>query len=381
MNNNSTASRRRRRWGRIATVGLVATTALMLAAGSAHAIPPDDGDGPPPPPDGNLTIGGRVSLSGCPGVSADRVTVFAVGMNPFTGGVGSDRASSTGAYTITDLPPGRYNVVAKLDPGVCPYGAWSPTSQQVFAPRASVNFTYRGPSQVLRVSAPLVASVVNGALQNTLLHLDNHGPLHGQSHQLDNGSFLRWGGVSYPFTLPEIQYDLDCGLLCPDIGQARFYADNLDLTSLAVGWSRPSFVATLVFESNGREVKGYYTDATTGIVSDSLMPDVNIDNARLTAALTPIADGGRLSYRVAGVSLSANIQATGPCGFFWDVCDFFSSYKAKIKSEIENAVRAKLSDSSVRGFVAAALDTFLTGRGMPTVNRVFIEGDTLVLVA
>jgi hypothetical protein len=309
------------------------------------------------------------------------VTVFAVGTNPFTGGAGSDRASSTGAYTITDLPTGRYNVVAKLDPGVCPYGAWSPTTQQVPAPRTNVNFTYRGPTQVLRVSAPLVASVVNGALQGTLLHLDNYGPMHGQSHQLDNGSFLKWGGVTYPFTLPEIQYDLDCGLLCPDIGQARFYADNLDLTSLAVGWSRPSFRATLLFESNGREVKGWYTDATTGIESDSLMPDVNIDSARLTAALTPIAEGGRLSYRVASVSLSANIQATGPCGFVWDVCDFFTSYKAKIKTEIENAVRAKLSDSSVRGFAAAALDTFLTSRGMPTVNRVFIEGDTLVLVA
>jgi hypothetical protein len=234
---------------------------------------------------------------------------------------------------------------------------------------------------VLRVSAPLVASVINAAVQGTALHLDNHGPLHGQSHQLDNGSFLRWGGVTYPFTLPEIQYDLDCGLFCPDIGQARFYVDEMNMTSIGVGWTRPSVRGTLAFESNGHEVKGYYTDATTGIVSDSLMPDVNIDNARLTAALTPIAEGGRLSYRVASVSLSANIQATGPCGFIWDVCDFFGSYKSRIKSEIETRVRAKLSDSSVRGFAAAALDTFLTGRGMPTVNRVFIEGDTLVLVA
>jgi hypothetical protein len=361
-------------------MGLVATTAVMLAAASAHAIPPGDGD-PPPPPDGNLTISGRVSLSSCPGVSADRVTVFAVSTNPFTGGAGSDRASSTGAYTISELPPGRYNVVAKLDPGVCPYGAWSPTSQQVFAPKTSVNFTYRGPSKVLRVSAPLVASALNSAVQGTLLHLDNYGPMHGQSHQLDNGSFLRWGGVTHPFTLPEIEYDLDCGILCPDIGQARFYVDNLDLTSIAVGWASPSFRATLTFESNGREVKGWYTDATTGIEADSLMPDLNIDNGRLTAALTPIAEGGRLSYRVASVSLSASIQATGACNFIWDVCDFFTSYKARVKSEIENAVRTKLSDSSVRGVAAAALDTFLTGLGMPTVNRVFVEGNTLVLVA
>jgi hypothetical protein len=381
MNNHSTAPRRRGRWGRAATLGLIATTAVMLAAASANALPPPGDGDPEPPPEGTLTISGRVSLSSCPGVSPDRVTVTAVGTNPFTGGVGSDRPSSTGAYTITDLPPGRYNVVAKLDAGVCPYGAWTPTSQQVFAPRTGVNFAYRGPSKVLRLSAPLVAGVLNSTVQGTQLHLDNYGPLHGQSHQQDNASFLRWGGVTYPFTLPEIQYDLDCGTFCPDIGQARFYVDDMNMTSIAVGWLRPSFRGTLAFESNGPEVKGWFTDATTGIESDSLMPDVNIDNARLAVALTPIAEGGRLSYRVASVSLSANIQATGPCGFIWDVCNFFTSYKAKIKSEIENGVRTKLSDPSVRAFAAAALDTFLTARGMPTVNRVFIEGDTLVLVA
>jgi hypothetical protein len=380
MNNHSTAPRRRGRWARLATVGLAATTAMMLAAASAQAIPIDP-DPDPEPPTGTLSISGRVSLSGCPGVSPDRVTVFAVSTNPLSGGAGSDRASSTGAYTISELPFGRYNVVARLDPGVCPYGAWSPATQQVSAPHTGVNFAYRGPSRVLRVPATLVAGVLNSAVQGTRLHLDNYGPMHGQSHQLDNGSFLRWGGVTYPFTLPEIQYDLDCGFFCPDIGQARFYVDNLDMTSIAIGWARPSFRATLSFESNGREVKGWYTDATTGIESDSLMPDVNIDNARLALALTPVADAGRLSYRVASVGLSANIQATGACDLGWDVCDFFGSYKARIKSEIENRVRTKLSDPSVRGFAAAALDTFLTGRGMPTVNRVFIEGDTLVLVA
>ena len=381
MNSNSTAPRRRGRWGRVATVGLVAATAVMLAAASAQAIPPGDPDDPLPPPTGNLSISGRVSLSGCPGVSPDRVTVFAVSTNPLSGGGGSDRASSNGSYTITELPRGTYNVVARLDAGVCRYGAWSPTSQRVLAPRSSVNFTYRGPSRVLRVPATLVASALNSAVQGTGLHLDNYGPMHGQSHQLDNASFLRWGGVRYPFSLPEIQYDLDCGLLCPDIGQARFYVDNLDLTSIAVGWASPSFRATLSFESAGREVKGWYTDATTGIESDSLMPDVNIDNGRLSVALTPIAEGGRLSYRVASVSLSASIQATGACDLGWDVCNFFTSYKARVKSEIENGVRTKLSDSSVRGFAAAALDTFLTGLGMPTVNRVFVEGNTLVLVA
>jgi hypothetical protein len=374
-------SGRRRRWARVVTASLAAATAITFVATSAHAIPPDDGD-PPPPPEGTLVISGSVSLTNCPGVTRDHVTVVAVSTNPLTGGFGSDRASSTGAYRIEELPPGTYNVTARLDPGVCPYGAWNPTSRLVRAPSVGVNFTYNGPTKILRVPATLVAAALNTAVQGTALHLDNYGPMHGQSHQLDNGSFLRWGGTTYPFTLPEIQYDLDCGFFCPDLGQARFYVDNLDLSSIAVGWGRPSFRGTLAFESSGREVKGWYTDATTGIESDNLMPDVNIDNARLSVALTPIAEGGRLSYRVASVALSASIQATGACDILGvDPCDFFGDYKVKVKSAIQDGVRAKLSASSVRGFAAAALDTFLTGRGMPTVNRVFLEGDTLVLVA
>jgi hypothetical protein len=372
--------RRRRRWSGVIAASLAATAAITPAASSAHALPPGDGD-PPPPPEGTLVISGTVSLTGCPGVTKDHVTLSAVATIGRAVVFGSARASSTGAYRITDLPAASYKVTPRLDPGLCPYGAWNPTTRQVPAPSTGVNFTYNAPTKVLRVPATLVAAVLNSTVQGTGLHLDNYGPMHGQSHQLDNGSFLRWGGISYPFTLPEIQYDLDCGILCPDIGQARFYVDNLDLSSIAVGWGSPSFRGTVAFESAGREVKGWYTDATTGIESDSLMPDVNIDNARLSVALTPIAEGGRLSYRVSSVGLSASIQATGACDLGFDVCDFFGDYKAKVKSAIQNGVRAKLSDPSVRGFAAAALDTFLTGRGMPTVNRVYIEGDTLVLVA
>ena len=46
-------------------------------------------------------------------------------------------------------------------------------------------------------------------------------------------------------------------------------------------------------------------------------------------ALTPIAEGGRLSYRVSSVGLSASIQATGACDLGFDVCDFFGDYKAR----------------------------------------------------
>ena len=380
MNSNTTVSRRHGRWTRLARTGLaVAATAITLMATSAHALPPDDGD--PDPPEGSHVISGNVSLTNCPGVTRDHITVNARATIRGFEVFGSARASATGAYSITDLPRGSYAVTAKLDPGLCRYGEFNPASRQVSAPATAVNFTYHGPVKILKVQANLAAAALNAAVQGSEMHLDNYGPRHGQSFQLDNGSFLRWGGTSYPFSLPEIQYDLDCGLLCPDLGQARFYVDRFDLSSIAVGWGSPSFRATLAFESGGPEVKGLYTNAPIGGPYDGLMPDLNIDNASLAVALRPIAEGGRLSYRVSDVALSATIQATGPCDLpLFDVCDFVGDYKARIKSELQNRVRTKLSDPSVRGFAAAALDEYLTGLGMPTVNRVFIEGDNIVLV-
>jgi hypothetical protein len=368
--------RRRRRLARLGAAGLAAATAIIVAAGSARALPPPGGDGQEA---GTSFISGHVSLSGCPGVSRTHVQVTAVSTFPFA--VGSARATSTGSYRIVGLRPGTYRVSARLDTGFCPYGAWSPSSLQVHAPSSVASFAYTAPSKVLKLPATVVASALTSVVRNSRLHLDDYGPMHGQSHQLDNGSWLDWGGVRHRFTLPEIQYDLDACGPCPDIGQARFYVDNLDMSSITIGWSSPSLRGTLAFESAGTEVKGWYTDATLGVESDNAMPDVNIDNARLSVALTPVAEGGRLSYRVAGVSLTANIQATGVCHFFFDVCDFFTDYKARVKSAIVDKVRTKLSDSSVRAFAAAGLDNFLTGLGMPTVNRVFVEGNTIVLAA
>jgi hypothetical protein len=382
---SNTSGGRRGRWARLATAGLTAATAIMLAAVSAQALPPGNDDPPPPPSTGDLVISGTVSLTNCPGVTRDHVTVLAVPTNPNSDAGGVVRASSTGAYRITDLPGGVYNVVPRLDPGLCKYGAgWNPASRQVSVfttSKTGVNFTYRGPVQVLRLPATSVAAALNAAVQGTGLHLDNFGPLHGQSHQLDNGSSLRLGGISFPFTLAEKQYDLDCGLLCPDLGQARFYVNDLDLTSINVGWASPSFRATLAFESGGREVKGFYTDATTGIVSDSLMPDFNIDNARLNVALTPSALDGSLTYRVSSVDLSASIQPTGACDFFGvDPCvGLLGDYKTTIKSEFQNRVRAKLSDPAVRTIAANLLKPSITDLGMPRVDRVYIEGDEIVL--
>jgi hypothetical protein len=386
MNNNERLPRRRR-WGRVVGIALAAATALTVAASSAHAVPPGDDDPTPPPSTGNEVISGTISLTNCPGVTKDHVEVIAVPTNVDSDAGGAVRASSTGAYRITGLPKGTFKVTPRLDPGLCKYGGgFSPTSRQVSASASGVNFTYRGPRQQLRVEAPVYAAALNTAVQGTGLHLDNYGPRHGQSFQLDNGSKLRLGGFAFPFTIAEKQYDLDCGLLCPDIGQARFYVDDMNMTSIGVGWTSPSFRATLAFESAGREIKGWYTDAPLGGPYDSLMPDFNVDNARLAVPLIPVAEGGRLSYRVGTVTLSANIQATGGCKLpvVGDVCGIVTDYKSTVKSEFQNRVRAKLSDPAVRALVATLLDDYLTEHGLPTlptVDRVFIEGDDLVLVA
>jgi hypothetical protein len=367
---------------RTLTAGLVAGAALIAMAGSAVALPPP-GDPPPPAGDPVYAISGRVTVKNCPGITPDRVTVTAMPTNISSDGGGVTRPSSTGTYTIGGLYREKHTVSVRLDPGlVCPYARWSATSLSVLAPSTTTNFTYSGPALIKKVNGNILAATLQSKLSGVGLHLDDFGPQVGQSHQQDLASSLTWGGVSYPFTIPEIQYNLEkCLIVCVDIGQARFYVNDMDLMSANFSWFGPNFLGKLAFESGGREVQGWYTDATTGIVSDGLMPDVNIDNAQLTASFLPTAINGQLSYNVGSVTLAASIQATGGCDILGiDPCNFFTNYKARVATEIQNAVKAKLSDASVKKFAADALDVELTNQGMPVVDRVVVEGDLLVLL-
>lgn len=367
--------------------GLIAgITAVLAFASPAGAIPPGDPE-PPPIPELPRTyeIRGSITLVGCT-ASASTVHVTATGARTV-------RATATGGptsfrYAMRGLEPGRYQVTPRLDPGVCPYGTWQPTQQTVTAdfsterPVSVASFTYTRPAHVTRIPASVAASVIDGALGDARLRLHNFGRRHGQSHHLPNGSTVSIAGRTSTFTIPDHQVDLDCGFFCPDLGQARFYVNDVNLDALGVRWASKAFQVDVGFESAGREVKGFYTNDTLGTVSDNLMPDVQIDDARLRLALVPVADGhGSITYRRQGsVSFDGSIRATGACTVFRvDICEPLIGYKGKIRSAVESPLASRLDSSSAKTAAAQAFRAALDRLGIGQVKAVFVESTSIVV--
>ncbi|MCY7273370.1 MAG: hypothetical protein LH702_06395 [Phormidesmis sp. CAN_BIN44] len=239
------------------------------------------------------------------------------------------------------------------------------------------------PGQDVRVPVQLIVPLVNNAIQGTQLHLNNFGAKHGSSWHKANDSFVRLpstlGGSFFPLNVPEGVKDLDCGILCPDLGDAKLYVQDWNLNGLQVDWQSPTFKLGLLMESAGREIKGFHTGALTSL-GDNGVPDVEVDNARMDVYLRPIAANGRLSYTVTRVDFNANIQATGGCNIFGiDICNPLFGYKNTIVSLVETQVRTRLNDSALKERVSGAVQPALNQFGIRQITKVSVSGNDLII--
>jgi hypothetical protein len=297
------------------------------------------------------------------------------------------QVGANGQFLITGLPTGTYNVTVSNP--ACPYGVWSPTTASVHVlattyPTPAGTFTYTGPTKVTKVPTLLVQGAVQSTLDTMNMHLNDLGPAVGQSRQLDNASSVSIGADSFTFTLPENKYALRvCVIWCHTFGYARFYVNDVNLNSRTARWNTNGLDVSLGFESNGREAKGFLTDSSlNGAPADDLMPDVNIDNAKISTRLIPRASNGRLSYTATNVQFTGDVQATGPCDLLgFDPCDFFGSYKNDVASGVQSGASAALNSAMVRAKVEDKLASTLASFGITTVARVYVDGDNLVLVS
>lgn len=249
-------------------------------------------------------------------------------------------------------------------------------------PRPPVPPQPEPPGQDVRVPVQLIVTVINNVLPGTQLHLNNFGPKHGKSWHKPNDSFVQLpsalGGNQFGFNVPEGVKDLDCGLLCPDAGDAKFYVQDWNLSSAQVGWQSPTFKLSLLMESNGREIKGFHTGALS--LGDNGVPDVEINNARMDVYLRPIASNGKLSYNITNVDFNANIQATGACNIFGiDICNPLFGYKNTIVSLVETQVRNRLNDQTLRDRVANSVQPVLNQFGIRQITKVSVSGNDLVI--
>jgi hypothetical protein len=237
------------------------------------------------------------------------------------------------------------------------------------------------PGTNVTVPATLIATIVNNATQGSQLHLNNLGPKHGSSWHKPNDSYIRLsqtlGGAEYRFNLPEKTIDLDCGILCPDLGTGHLYVQDWNLSRTEVAWQSPQFKLSLFFESNGREIKGFHTGAVS--LGDNGLPDAQIDNARLDVYVKPVVSNGRLTYLVTSTNFSADIQATGVCNVGVDVCDRIFKYKNELVTQVESQVRTRLNDPALRDRVAAAIQPTLNQFGIGSVTKVSVNGDNLII--
>lgn len=238
------------------------------------------------------------------------------------------------------------------------------------------------PGTEVSLPATLISTLVNNAVQGSQLHLNNFGPKHGNSWHKPNDSYIRLsqplGGTEHRFNLPEKTVDLDCGTFCPDLGTGRFYVQDWNLQTVQVAWQRPQFKLSLLFESNGREIKGFHTGSVS--LGDNGLPDANIDNARLDVLIKPVVLNGRLTYQVVSTDFNANIQATGACNVFGiDICKRFFDYKGELTSQVESQVRSRLNDPALRDRIGTVIQPVLTQFGIGTVTKVSVNGDNLVI--
>lgn len=236
----------------------------------------------------------------------------------------------------------------------------------------------RPPQREVRIPAPLVAGLVEATAQGTQMHLNNHGPRRGNSWQVANDSYVRLpsilGGGEYRFNIPEAVRDLDCGWACPDLGDAKFYVNDVNLDQVQLKWQNPTFKLSLFLESRDREIKGHNTGRL------NIVPDLEMNNARLDVYVKPIAWNGRLSYSVVKTDFKADMQATGGCNIpKLDVCDWLFDYKDKLATQVKNQVLTRLNDPALRDRVADAIQPELQRQGIGQVTRVKTSGNDLII--
>ncbi len=391
---------RRRRASGLAVLGVLlvtglAATGMVGSAGVAGALPPTTDPGETIPhttttvPVTHGKINGYINLVNC-NVDKSLLSAYAnqIMPNPLDeGAFASVRADANGHFTFPPLPTGNFTVTVTTPP--CPYGVWNKTSETVHIAPTTVTvsagtFTYTAPTKVTKVPTTLIEGAVRSTLSTTSMHLNDLGPVHGQSRQLDNSSSVTVGADTFAFTLPEARYALRvCVIWCHTFADARFYVNDINLSSTSARWNTNGLDVTLGFESAGREAKGYLTDSSlNGAPADDLMPDVNIDNASITTRLLPRAVNGRLSYTAAYVAFNGTVQATGPCDLLgFDPCDFFGSYKNDVKTGVQGGASTALNSAMVRSAIESQLASTLAGFGITTVTRVYVDGDNLVLVS
>jgi hypothetical protein len=335
----------------------------------------------PPPPSNNGAVSGKVNMTTCTAAPKIFVSSGATGQYASVTSTGNN----TWNYFAGNVSPGTATVYPSNG---CPLGQWSPASVSTYVPPQIIalapQLAYTMPAHTKTIDGLLIAAGAQSKFSDLKLHLNDYGPQHGNSHQANNSSYLSTGSTYLPFNIPEVSSNMKLcsSFLCPSLGHADYYVNDMNLSSTSFAWTDAGTLQmTVSFESAGRELKGFYTNGLVGETDDA-MPDADINNATVTIALMPVADGaGGVTFEVSGTpSFQGTIQATGACSVFgWDWCDSLTGYKGTISSAFSNAALAALDSSAVQHEISTQVRPILTSLGIGNVTGVSVQGSNVVV--
>ena len=365
--------------GLLTGLGAVAASAATTRAPIGCPACPSRGNN-----DGAVT--GTVDLSTCPATPTVFVTSDGVGVDATT------TQSSPGVWTYFagSVPPGEASVSASISGGACSLGHWVSSNTTVDVPQLTIvsapELDYVMPAATTTIDGGLIAAGARSKFADLKLHLNDYGPQHGNSHQLDNGSYLSTGSTHQTFTIPEASYNMKlCSYsFCPSLGHGDFYVNDMNLSSTSFSWtSNGTLQLTAGFESAGREIKGFYTNSAVGETDDA-MPDANIANATVTVSLVPVADGsGGVSFAAVGTpTFTGNVQATGACSVLgWDWCNSVTGYKATIQSAFGSAALSAINSPAIQSEISAQVRPLLDELGIGYVTAVVVSGYNVTIAS
>ncbi len=343
----------------------------------------------PPIPELDFDVSGTLNLSSCVAPARSLKVQITGPIAPrgiFTRVVDVTGSAGRFTYNAENLPRVQMKVRPILADGACRNGRWTP-GFRMLTPHpsqdavANINFSYRAPSRVDRIDGSTLALLAQARIGPIDVVADNYGPRRGTSRHQANASSVTIQGEMEKFTIAEKVVDIDLCGWCPDFGDAKFYVVDMNSRSTDITWDR-GLKLGINFESDGREVKGFYSNGTFGSLSDRGAPDAHIDNARITANLKPVADGkGSVRFELVGnPQLDADIQATGACGLKGiDLCDALTDYKDKIADRVGEKLAKKLRGKAFQDALEPHVRKALDAAGIGHVLDVRIEGQMVVI--
>ena len=219
-----------------------------------------------------------------------------------------------------------------------------------------------------RIRATNLASGLEQSLRTMKLRLHNN----NNSQQ----SYVEVGGFHVPFSIPRVVVDIDCGFFCPDLGDAYFYLNDVNLMRANFDWLGNRFMLGLTFEDGGREIKGYHNK-----FGDGWVPDFNLKGIKLDLNALPKVVNGRLSLGFYQPNLIAQIDSTGGCHVAGiDLCNRIFGSDRKIQKAVESSALSALNGGLVQTAIQAGLQQYLRSIGIErTVVRVQVEGQDVVI--